>query len=141
MRVGRATMPHPIFVRKKHLVSTFCVRKPRGGGGKFHLELVFELRLNYSWNLSLRAAKSFSPRSETKTKKPKKHIFSDTFLAGKKENHIMDLKVKLQISPEHNSSEDYKMKSRAACQSIKTHSPYSNKPLPIFSDINKFVHV
>ena len=53
----------------------------------------------------------------------------------------MDLKVKLQISPEHNSSEDYKMKSRAACQSIKNHSPYINKAPPIFPNINKFVQV
>ena len=82
MRVGRTTLPHPFFCKKKHLIGTFCVQKPPGGGGKFHLELVFVLRLNYSLNLSLRAAKSFSPRSETKTKKPKKHVFSETLHLG-----------------------------------------------------------
>ena len=78
-RVGRATMPHPIFVRKNILLALFVRENHLGGEGKFHTGLVFELRLNYSWNLSLRAAKSFSPRSETKTKKPKKYIFSYTF--------------------------------------------------------------
>ena len=82
MRVGRTTLPHPFFCKKNILLALFVCKNHLGGGGKFHLELVFVLRLNYSLNLSLRAAKSFSPRSETKTKKPKKHVFSDTFYLG-----------------------------------------------------------
>ena len=71
--------PTPFFVRKNILLALFVCKNHLGGGGKFHLELVVELRLNYSWNLSLRAVKSLSPRSETKTKKPKKHVFFGRF--------------------------------------------------------------